>query len=156
MRVEGLHRPTGNWTAPFKRCQCIIIKNYFKNPQVLKKRYQNGYYHLCSVHLADHNLQNRYKSVVEFNANLSGFISSISAENIEKRRHISNITLLILFISRYFHFLCSHWGHLWWPLLWASVANLGLWGISWGQEGSALKTLNPYSTPQTMVLPIWE
>lgn len=98
------------------------------------------------------------KCVVELKANLSGFISSISAENVEKRRHISNTKLLILCISRYFHFLCSHWGHLWQPLLWANVANLGLWGISWGQEGSgsALKTLNPYTTPQIMVLPIWE
>lgn len=67
-----------------------LLKKYFKTTQLFKKRYQNGYYCLCSVH----NLQHRYKCVEKLlNANLSGFISSISAENAEKRKnHLQHYT----------------------------------------------------------------
>lgn len=96
----------------------LFKKKYFKSSQLFKQRYQNVFYCLDAVHLAHRKLQHRYKCVVELGANLSRFISSISAENAEKRRTMSNITLLISCISRYFHFLCSHkWGILLRPLM---------------------------------------
>lgn len=119
MKAEALKRATGKWTALLRRWQCtIILKKYFKSSQLFKQRYQNVFYCLDAVHLAHRKLQHRYKCVVELGANLSRFISSISAENAEKRRTMSNITLLISCISRYFHFLCSHkWGILLRPLM---------------------------------------